>query len=97
MARYTSAAPFYFKELDNYIDGGVLAANPAEDGLTKIQEFYQQRGEKLPISMVVSIGSGVNPSKPITGNIDVSANVLNLSAWRNIAAVLDQAVSHPRY
>lgn len=94
VARYTSAAPFYFTELDDYVDGGILANNPAEEGLTVIQEFYKARGEKLPISMVVSIGSGSNPAKPIKGKIDVHTNFLNPRAWMNFFKVIEKAVSH---
>ena len=37
VARYTSAAPFYFRELDNYVDGGVRANNPCQHALRIIQ------------------------------------------------------------
>ena len=37
VARYTTAAPVYFTECDDYVDGGVLANNPCSDALTKIQ------------------------------------------------------------
>ena len=37
VARYTSAAPIYFTECDEYVDGGMLAKNPSCDALTKIQ------------------------------------------------------------
>ena len=97
VARYTSAAPFYFTEFEHYIDGGVLANNPAEEALTVIQEFYRERGEKLPISMLVSIGSGINPTKPIGGKIDVQTNVLNPIAWKNFFGVVEQAVSQLKY
>lgn len=61
MARYTTAAPLFFNEMDNKVDGGVLANNPASSGLTKIQDFYRDRKQKLPISLVVSIGTGKLP------------------------------------
>jgi patatin-like phospholipase/acyl hydrolase len=41
VARYTSAAPAMFQELDNYVDGGVLANNPSSYGLTAIQTFHR--------------------------------------------------------
>ncbi len=76
VARYTSAAPVFFKELDNYIDGGVLANNPCSLGLSAIQTLHwyvysyskklifminncvRQLGQKLDISLIVSVGSG---------------------------------------
>ena len=39
VARYTTAAPVYFTECDNYVDGGVKANNPSAFGLTEIQSF----------------------------------------------------------
>ena len=58
VARYTSAAPIFFTELDDYVDGGILAQNPSAVGLTAIQKYFHEKGQKLPISLVVSIGSG---------------------------------------
>ena len=37
VACYTSAAPIYFTECDEYVDSGILANNPSCDALTKIQ------------------------------------------------------------
>ena len=58
VARYTSAAPIYFTEMDNYVDGGILANNPSGVGLTAIQKHFSDNRQKLPISLVVSIGTG---------------------------------------
>ena len=38
MARYTSAAPIFFAECDNYVDGGVKANNPTAFAITEIGE-----------------------------------------------------------
>ncbi len=65
VARYTSAAPSYFDELDNYVDGGVLANNPSSSALTKIQNMYRLHRQKLPISVLVSIGSGKMPEEEL--------------------------------
>ena len=69
VARYTSAAPMYFTECDNYVDGGVLANNPCIDGLTKIQEFYKERSIEFPVACVVSLGSGICPMQEL-GSVD---------------------------
>ena len=61
VARYTSAAPVYFDELDDYVDGGILANNPGASGMTIIQQMYRSMDQKLPISLVVSIGGGQMP------------------------------------
>ena len=100
VGRYTSAAPFYFTEVDDYIDGGLLANNPCEDALTVIQEFYHSKGLKLPISLVVSIGAGINPPKDL-GTVDVQTSfqfkkVLTFDTWRtwiDFLEVLESAVS----
>ena len=54
VARYTSAAPLFFTEKDNYIDGGLMANNPSHEGLRAIREFYPS----LHIALVVSLGTG---------------------------------------
>ena len=41
VARYTSAAPLFFSEMDHYVDGAVLANNPCEYALTAINNFYR--------------------------------------------------------
>lgn len=88
VARYTSANFLYFSEFEGYIDGGILANNPAEEGLTAIQDHYHERGEKLPISLLVSIGTGINPSNEI-GSVNVSRfQVLNPKRWKNLRELL---------
>lgn len=69
VARYTSAAPMYFTECDNYVDGGVMANNPCIDGLNKIQSFYQERHIHYPIACMMSVGSGVFPPEDL-GSVD---------------------------
>ena len=58
VARYTSAAT----EFENYVDGGVLANNPCDEGLIKIQSHYRHLGVRILIPCVVSIGCGVYPA-----------------------------------
>jgi len=45
VARYTSAAPMFFRECDDYVDGGVLANNPCSYGLSAIQNFHRWVGK----------------------------------------------------
>ena len=42
MARYTSAAPVFFMEHGNYVDGGVKANNPTSFALTEIQDYLSK-------------------------------------------------------
>ncbi len=69
VARCTSAAPVFFSECDNYVDGGVLANNPCQYGLDEIQKFHSSRHQKIPISLVVSVGTGTYPREKL-GHID---------------------------
>ena len=46
MARYTSAAPVFFKECDNYVDGGVVANNPCNHALAHIKVLLRQNKER---------------------------------------------------
>lgn len=77
VARYTSAAPVYFTECDNYVDGGVMANNPCMDGLNKIQSFYEERGLHYPISCLVSMGTGITPTKEL-GSVDLSLRIAGM-------------------
>ena len=86
VARYTSAAPVLFGESDGYVDGGVLANNPSESGLTRIHNYYQGRGEKLPISLVVSVGCGKYPKKEL-GSVDMFSGA---QQWLDVRNVKDR-------
>ena len=89
VARYTSAAPVLFGECDGYVDGGVLANNPSESGLTRILNHYRSMGEKLPISLVVSVGSGKYPIKEL-GSVDVFSGA---EAWLDVRNVKDKTTN----
>ena len=98
MARYTSAAPLFFTEMDDYVDGGVLANNPSIDGLATIMSHHRKMGQTLPISLVVSVGTGIIGEQRI-GSIDAQEVV---ARWRmeplmdrvkNLATLLSTAVS----
>ena len=104
VARYTSAAPVFFKEFENYVDGGVLANNPCDYGLTAIQNYYRQQGIDLPIALVVSVGTGIYPSEEL-GRIDAQEFLFFGKHWfnatdtirkrtRNLIQLLSNAVSY---
>ena len=92
VARYTSASPIFFGEFENYVDGGVLANNPCDCGLTAIQNFYQLQGERLLISMVVSIGTGVFPSKKL-GKIDPEEYFFFGKHWFNFSQLKEKTTN----
>ena len=98
VARYTSAAPLVFNELDNYVDGGVIANNPSESGLMEIQNFHLQQGQKLPISLIVSVGSGVYPKQSL-GSINAHEYLFGprlmkaVNMFGNLIQLLANAVS----
>ena len=96
VARYTCAAPVLFGESDEYVDGGVLANNPSDSALTRIQSFYRSRNEKFPLSLVVSVGCGKYPMQQL-GNVDFlfigSQGFSSLSGTSNLMALLSYAVS----
>ena len=92
----------FFSEVDDYVDGGVIANNPAEYGLTAIQNFYRMQGQKLPIAMVVSVGSGVYRAEKM-GKVDAQEFLHFGKQWlkmgnlikrtQNLFALLSNAVS----
>lgn len=85
VCRYTSAAPPYFDELDDYVDGGILANNPTAAALTTIREIYSGVGRKIPISMIVSIGTGITPEVEL-GRTDIHG-----SQWLHLSETFSRA------
>ncbi len=71
----------------------MLANNPSSEALTAIQQHFRKKDEKLPISLVLSIGSGKNPPEEI-GHINVQKNFLNPKAWMNFFDVVGSAVCY---
>ncbi|XP_076648971.1 calcium-independent phospholipase A2 VIA [Halictus rubicundus] len=73
-ARATGAAPSYFREFCKFLDGGLIANNPTLDAITEINEYnlaLRAMGrEDIPLSLVVSLGTGLIPTSPLHG-IDV--------------------------
>ena len=97
----------FYKELDGYTDGGVLANNPCEAALNRIHSFYKQRNERLPLSLVVSLGSGRDPPRTI-GNIDCQDFLFFGSHWlythttlsertQNLSRLFAEAVRYNNY
>ncbi|XP_065359483.1 85/88 kDa calcium-independent phospholipase A2 isoform X2 [Calliphora vicina] len=66
-ARATGAAPSYFRAFGRFLDGGLIANNPTLDAMTEIHEYNMalrsvgRDGEAVPISVVVSLGTGQIP------------------------------------
>lgn len=75
-ARATGAAPSYFRAFGRFLDGGLIANNPTLDAMTEIHEYNlalkatNQEEEMEPLSLVVSLGTGLIPVSPLT-DIDV--------------------------
>jgi calcium-independent phospholipase A2 len=78
VARYTSAAPLFFTEMDSYVDGAVLANNPCEYALTAINNYFRGNREQVVynvnrsadsqrdrVALVMSIGTGVFPAEDL--------------------------------
>lgn len=76
-ARATGAAPSYFRAFGRFLDGGLIANNPTLDAMTEMHEYNMalkaiSRGnEVVPLSLVVSLGTGCIPTTFILKEIDV--------------------------
>lgn len=96
VARYTSAAPMNFSECDGYVDGGVLANNPSEYGLTAIQNHHRLEGIRLNICCVVSVGTGKFPAEAL-GSTDAHEGIFHLLSLKkkasNLMTLISKAVS----
>lgn len=64
VARYTSAAPVFFKECDNYIDGGVIANNPCNHALAHIKLHLRELKEKQKARYVGHVWNGLCTKVP---------------------------------
>lgn len=71
VGRATGAAPTYFRSFGRFLDGGLIANNPTLDALTEIHEHslamkaINKEEEACPVSVVVSLGTGLIPTKSI--------------------------------
>jgi calcium-independent phospholipase A2 len=59
VARYTMMTPTVFSADGGYIDSCVMANNPCDYMMTRLQLHYFLRKEQCPVSMVVSVGTGM--------------------------------------
>ena len=82
-----------FNESDNFVDGGVLAKNPTLQGMTEIQDFHSRRREKLPISLIVSVGTGVDPPERLGSTKNVTNPLVMKNRMGNVFKLLSNAVS----
>ncbi|CAH1987400.1 unnamed protein product [Acanthoscelides obtectus] len=77
VGRATGAAPTYFRAFKKFLDGGLIANNPTLDALTEIHEHtlaLKAKGrshEATPVTVVVSLGTGLVPVTEIVKEIDV--------------------------
>ncbi|KYM92145.1 85 kDa calcium-independent phospholipase A2, partial [Atta colombica] len=76
-ARATGAAPSYFRAFGRFLDGGLIANNPTLDAMTEIHEYNlalkatNRENEVIPLSLVVSLGTGLIPTTYTLNEIDV--------------------------
>lgn len=94
VARMASAAPMYFTDYNGYIDGGIQANNPCEQGLNEISEYYERNHMTLPhFPIMVSIGTGIFPSQELKDNKMFLATAFDgFSAIKNLFNSLLAAV-----
>lgn len=70
-ARCSGAAPTYFRACGRFLDGGLIANNPTLDVITEIHQYnmaLKVKGQSQlsrPIHVVVSLGTGRLPVRPI--------------------------------
>ncbi|KAK2189705.1 hypothetical protein NP493_99g04025 [Ridgeia piscesae] len=70
-ARSSGAAPTYFRSYGCFLDGGLMSNNPTLDILTEVHEHnlrlkvIGRQDQERPIHVVVSLGTGKNPTQPI--------------------------------
>ena len=74
--RATSAAPTYFEQFqEKFVDGGLMANNPTVDLMTEIYSHTKEKdGKCAKIGYVISLGTGVLPTVPIRGGVNISSS-----------------------
>ncbi|XP_043924421.1 85/88 kDa calcium-independent phospholipase A2 isoform X2 [Protopterus annectens] len=75
-ARSSGAAPSYFRPMNRFLDGGLLANNPTLDALTEIHAYNKslkmkdRSHEVKKLGVVVSLGTGKPPQVQVS-SVDV--------------------------
>ncbi|XP_075679412.1 85/88 kDa calcium-independent phospholipase A2-like [Dermatophagoides pteronyssinus] len=100
VARATSAAPTYFNQCEQYIDGALVANNPTLDLLTEIESIKRankimdknNNTEILDIDAIVSIGTGEMPKK-LFERLDFDFNWSILSKYQNLFKIIIEQAS----
>ena len=65
-ARATSAAPYFFPMFEKkYLDGGLMANNPALDTLVEVVGEEEKANHKLNVGLLLSLGTGYIPAKTV--------------------------------
>ena len=71
-ARASGAAPSFFRPEENYVDGGIIANNPAIELLTEVTEYNMAKKsldhheDVVTPTVLVSMGTGVPPVRKVT-------------------------------
>ncbi|CAJ0609994.1 unnamed protein product [Cylicocyclus nassatus] len=99
--RRTSAAPMFFPPVDDkYIDGGIIANNPALDLLAEVQLYngiqtYLRRPEnKVEIGCVLSLGTGQIPLSPLDPlHVEIMNPISSAFTFKNLSLILVDQVT----
>lgn len=59
VANYVSISPISINNNTDYVSASLIANNPMDYALTRLQQFYYQRHEQCLVSVVVSLGTGI--------------------------------------
>ncbi|XP_019856199.1 PREDICTED: uncharacterized protein LOC109584779 isoform X3 [Amphimedon queenslandica] len=59
VAHYVSISPISIANNTDYVSASLIANNPTDYALTRLQQFYYQRHEQCLVSVVVSLGTGI--------------------------------------